>query len=87
MNLRTLSRIVLLIAILAFPFWIYLPLLVIAVLFFPFYIEGVIGGFLIDVLYSNAPIYIGFSFPFALIMAVVLVISLPLRDYIRVGNV
>jgi hypothetical protein len=87
MNLRILSRIVLLMVILAFPFWVYIPLLIAAVIFFPFYVEGIIGGFLIDVLYGSTPVFIGFPFTMALIMTVVLVISLPLRDYIRVGHV
>jgi len=84
MNYRLLVTIVLFLSIIAFPYWIYLPVLVLSSLFFRFYWEGIISGFLIDVLYGPVShMGISLNFPIALYISIFLLILLPLHERIR----
>ena len=76
------------IAIIAFPFWIYVPLVIIATLYEPFFYESIFLGFFIDVLYGSRT-YHGFTlmFPFAILLSILVVALLPMRQYLRIDNV
>jgi hypothetical protein len=85
MNKRIVSTIIVLIAISAFPYWIYIPLLFLAIILFPFYWEGIIMAFLIDVLYGGySHAGISFVYPFAIFASVLVLLALPIRDRIRI---
>lgn len=87
MNHRTLATIVLSLAIIAFSYWVYIPIMVLCAAVFPFYFEAVIFGFVIDVLYgSRAYASLSFFFPFALLSALLVIILLPVRQYLRLNH-
>ena len=50
---------------------------------FPFYIEGIMFGFLIDVLYGPGVGSLLREFKFALGASVMILLSIPIRDYLR----
>ena len=82
---RTISIIILFLATVFLPFWVYLPLIGAAMIFFPVFWEAIFFGLLIDVLYGGG---IGsaselFS-PMALSAALILIVLLPVRERIRV---
>jgi len=85
---RSNINIIILIVIIAFPFWVYVPLVVLSTLYEPFFYEAIFYGFLIDILYG-ARTYgsLTFVFPFALGLSILVVTLLPLRQYIRVDHV
>lgn len=84
MNHRLLGTIIVFIAVVAFPYWIYIPVLIVAILMFPFYWEGIIFAFLIDVLYGSfSHTGISFAFPFAIGASILVLALLPLRERIR----
>jgi hypothetical protein len=88
MNKRTLASIALVVAILAFPYWVYIPMLVAFVAVFPFYFEAIIMAFMIDVLYgARAYSGISFFFPFALITSLLVIMILPVKQYFRLHYV
>lgn len=88
MTNRTLVSICLVVLILAFPYWIYVPVVVGAIFYFPFYYEAVIYGFLIDTLYGKVTYsLLTFKYPFAVGFFCLILLLLPLRRYIRVQNV
>jgi hypothetical protein len=73
-----------LIAIIFLPYWIYIPLLFLAILFFPFFWEGILLGFLIDVLYGSLGFGLAsFIQSFSFWAFVLLLLLLPLRKIIR----
>ena len=81
---RYITLAALLLAIIFLPYYIYLPLLAAAIIAFPFFWEGVLAGFLIDVLYgpeidSFLAIFSTFAF-FSLVLAAAM---LPIRRRIR----
>lgn len=84
MNKRLICTIVLVIALMAFPYWIYLPLIFVASIVFPFYWEGIILAFLVDVLYGvQTHSTISFVYPFAIIASIIILVMLPIRERIR----
>ncbi|CAN5151928.1 hypothetical protein BH11PAT1_BH11PAT1_5890 [soil metagenome] len=85
---RSYIHVIILVALIAFPFWIYVPLIVVATLYEPFFYEAIIYGFFIDILYG-AQTYNSYTlvFPFALGLSILVVTLLPLRQYIRVDHV
>lgn len=87
MNGRNIVTIILCLFILSFPYWVYVPLLVVGIVIFPFYFEAILLAFIIDVLYGTRA-YIGFSFvfPFASIVALLVVMVLPVRRYFRIDH-
>ncbi len=84
MNKRIIATIILCLVVVISPYWIYIPLLVLAIFFFKFYWEGIMLGFLIDVLYGPTPhIGISFVFPFAIYASIFVLILLPLHERLR----
>lgn len=73
-----------LLSILVLPFWFYIPILFIAIVVFPFYWEGILFGFLIDVLYGNgiSPVSYGVSL-WGLGALIILLALMPFRGHIR----
>lgn len=81
---RIVGSIVVLISILVFPFWIYISILLVAIVIFPFYVEGILFGFLIDVIYgSGVEVLPSVVSPFALSILVLLIVMLPIKERIR----
>lgn len=81
-NKRIAAIIIIFLAILFLPWWIYLPLLFIAIALLPMFWEGVFLGFLVDVLYGEG-LSLPFISPVALVTLVALIIFLPLREHLR----
>jgi len=85
MNLRLGSTLVVLLAIIFLPYWVYLPLLGAAMIIFPFFWEAVLLSLLIDVLYGGGVSGMAELFsPMALAATILLIILLPLRERIRI---
>ena len=76
MNYRILATIFVFLSIIFLPYYVYVPALVLAMGAYPLYWEGVLLGFLIDILYGEG-IYAGFLTLAGLVML------LPLRERIR----
>ena len=76
MSYRTLANLFLILAIIFLPYWFYVPALIVAMAFFPFFWEGVLFGFLIDILYGE-----GFSA--GMLSLAGLLMLLPLRERLR----
>ena len=78
----------LILAIIAFPYWVYIPLVVVTTLYVPFFYESIFFGFLIDVLYGSQT-HQGFTFmfPFAILLSILVVALLPIRQYLRIDHV
>ncbi len=88
MNKRTLATVALVVAIFAFPYWVYIPMLVAFAAIFPFYFEAIILAFVIDVLYgARAYSDVSFFFPFALITSLLVIMILPVKQYFRLHYV
>jgi hypothetical protein len=84
MNQRLLTTIALCVAILAFPYWVYIPALVLSTFIFKFYWEGIVLAFLIDILYGHSShMGISLAFPFAIYASIFVLILLPLHERIR----
>jgi len=81
MKRRIIGALILLLAILFLPYWVYIPLLFIATVLFPLYWEAVLFGFLIDVLYGQGHSWL--LSPTALAALVILIVLLPLRERLR----
>jgi hypothetical protein len=68
------------------PYWLYLPLVLASLILIPLWWEGIFFGFLIDTLYGTGMLWwIKSPFPFALFATLVLVISIPIRDQLRLN--
>ena len=76
---------IILIAIILLPFWLYLPILGAGIIIFPFFWEGIPLALLVDVLYGGGigPIAELLS-PMAFVATLVLIVLLPLRERIRI---
>jgi hypothetical protein len=70
--------------ILAFPAWVYIPIVTLGIGIFDFYWEGIILAFFIDVLYGTR-VHMGISlfFPFALGAAALVLLLLPIKQRLR----
>lgn len=80
---RIISFFILLLAIVLLPYWFYVPGILVAMIYFHFFWEGVVLGFVIDILYGYGT---GFSqYPFALSALAILLIMLPIRDRLRLN--
>ena len=73
---RIVIDVILLLAIIFLPYYIYLPALLIAILVLPFFWEGILLGFLVDVLYGDGIRY-------GLWSLAVLLAVLPMRRFLR----
>lgn len=79
-KIRVASVVILALAILFTPYWIYLPLLTLAAVSFPFFWEAVLLSLLIDTLYGEG--FTGFySISFAAILLVV--VFIPIHERLR----
>lgn len=84
MKRRVIFNIIALILVLVAPYWLYLPVLALGLIFLPVYWEGVVLGFIIDVLYSeNAHAGLTLFFPFALMASVAILLLWPLKKQLR----
>ena len=84
--IRAIVNLCLLLAIIFLPFWIYLPLLVLALAVMPYFLEIILFGFLIDVLYgAGAYSGISFDFPFAIYALLGFFVSSILRSQLRLN--
>lgn len=63
------------------PFWVYVPVVLVGVVVFPFFVEAIILGALVDVLYGDGRFLFGFTF--TLLSAVVVYFAVPLREHLR----
>ncbi len=81
---RIIGLIIILIAILILPYWIYIPILFMAILVFPFFGEAIIFVLLINTMYGDG-IKITKLLVSPLFISVVLtiIIMLPLRERLR----
>ena len=84
MNRRQIISIGIIVLILGFPYWIYLPAVILSIILIPFFVEGIFFGFLIDVLYGPQ-IYSGISFlfPHAFFASLFVLLIAPLRQFLR----
>lgn len=76
MNRRLLSFIALLFGVMILPNYIYLPALLAAIIIFPVFWEGLVVGFIVDILYGGGIYYSFFSL-------LSLIIMIPIRNRIR----
>lgn len=84
MKKRGVSLLILLLAIIFLPYWVYLPLLLAAIVIFPIFWEGIIFGLLIDVLYGwGVTSWPSLISPAALVALVLVIILLPVRERLR----
>ena len=81
---RIMADILLFIAILFLPWWIYIPILIALTVVMPIFWEGILLGFLIDTLYGTG-LFDSFwlEFPTALSIAILLIVAEPLRVRLR----
>ena len=81
---RLTGLVIVLVSILFVPYWFYIPILLAAIIILPLFWEGIVFGFLIDVLYGGGVESVALlSFPFALAVLVILVALVPLRERLR----
>ncbi len=81
--MRTVTTIILGLAIVFAPAWLYLPLLFISIFIHPYYLEGIVAGLVIDTLYGfrgGAPI---FGYVYGSLATVAVIVVTPLRKYLR----
>ncbi len=84
MKKRLVALLMLLLAIIFLPYWVYLPLLLAAILVFPVFWEGILFGLLIDVLYGwGVTAWPSLISPAALSALVLVIILLPVRERLR----
>ncbi len=84
MKYRPLATVFIIIAIIIFPYWIYIPALIAAMAVLPLYWEGIFLGFLIDALYGgklNSASSFFFSASFLSLAGLLLLI--PIRARLR----
>ena len=87
MNKRTGASIIILLAIIFLPYWIYLPLFFATVVFFPIYWEGILLGFLVDILYGRGiTAFPSVMSPVAFSIMIIIVILMPLRSRLRFNS-
>ncbi|MEK7135078.1 MAG: hypothetical protein AAB780_00025 [Patescibacteria group bacterium] len=86
MNIRLGAVLVLLLAIIFLPYWLYLPLLGAAMIAFPFFWEAILLALLVDVLYGGGVGGVAqLLSPMAFVATLLLIVLLPLRERIRVN--
>lgn len=64
------------------PYYVYLPAILIGIVFFPFYLEAVLFGVMIDVVYGS-PNAMLLGFPFAILASALVLFAVRLRGYLR----
>ena len=83
MTRRLLAIIIVFLAILILPYWVYIPILGVAIILLPFFWEGLLLAFLIEVFYGHGITSSLLISPSALIVLVLLVVLLPIRTRLR----
>ena len=84
MKYRPLITFALLLAIITLPYWIYLPALFAAIVILPVFWEGIILGFIIDILYGPGSRLLPSAGSFYGLCALLLIIILiPVRERLR----
>lgn len=81
-NKRFPAIIIIFLAVLFLPWWIYLPLLFIAVALLPLFWEGVFLGFLVDALYGQG-VSLPLISPIGLAVLIALAIQIAVRPHLR----
>lgn len=85
MNPRIIYSLLIFICLLAFPWWLYVPVIIIGTLIFPFFVEGILFSFIIDAVYHPITESISIlNFPLALVVSLLIIFLLPLREHIRI---
>ena len=80
---RVITFILLVLGAILLPYWIYVPALALSIIYFRFFWEGVVVGFIIDLLYGYGG---GFGqYLFALSSLALLLAMLPIRDKLRLN--
>lgn len=84
MTYRLMGLLVVLVAILVLPYWLYIPILFLVVILVPFFWEGILLAFLIAVLYGGELKGELEVFPsIAAYVLLFLVVLLPVRERLR----
>ncbi len=81
MKQRLFVSLLIFLAVLFLPYWLYLPLLFLGMVFIPFYWEAILFAFLIDVLYGPGTTL--FFSRTALYTAILLIVIIPVRERLR----
>jgi hypothetical protein len=83
---RAIVSLIILLSVIFFPYWVYLPLIIAAITLIPFYWEGLALSMLADVLYGQGVFPLSFS-SMSVIALTALIISaiFPLRSYLRLN--
>jgi hypothetical protein len=85
MTKRLIATLLVLLAVLTLPYWIYLPLLLAAIIVFPLFWEAIILGFVIDALYGerlyDLPAFLSL---YALLSLAAVMLMIPLRHRLRI---
>lgn len=85
MKNRYIYSILIFITLLAFPWWVYIPVIIIGTFIFPYFIEGIIFSFIIDSVYHPIPLNLSIlNFPLALMVTLIIIVLLPLREHVRI---
>lgn len=81
---RIVGILVVIVAILFLPYWLYIPLLFIAIIFYPFFWEGILLALLIEVLHGdNVGVIPSLLSPLALVSLFTVIILMPFRERLR----
>jgi len=84
MTRRILGFVIVLIAILVLPYWIYIPVLFLAILVFPFFWEGILFALLINLVHGGGGDILSLLFsPLALMVLIALIMLWLLRKNLR----
>jgi len=82
MYLRLFSSAIILFSIAFLPYWFYLVLILASIIVFPFFVEAIVFGFLIDILYGGGVGGLLLS-PFAFGAMVLIFVSMPVQKRLR----
>jgi len=82
--MRTFAVVILALLVIFAPYWLYLPAIFAGIIYFDLFVEGIVLGFFVDLLYGRA-LYHGFllGFPFTIASVVLVCVSVFVREKIR----
>lgn len=79
------ATLLVLMAVIFLPYWIYLPAVFAAMIVFPIFWEGIILAYLIDILYGRGVgSFAELLSPMAFTAAVILIVLIPVRERLRI---
>ena len=81
--MRPIVNIIILVLLFSAPYYIYVPVIIFGILAFPVYWEALVYGLLIDTLYGAGTVR--FALPFLFTLTVLVVLGMPLRNYVRLN--